>query len=245
MTLRKSVSLLATGFCLLTLLGCEVRTSVKVESGPTFSFDGSGRLVFFRVYGPRPGRKIATPVDAQSLMWSIEPASDSPSGASVTGMEIAYGKVPRSYLQKFPSSGAALPLVIGKVYVFDAETTGAPGVNGFVYMSRNGPIQINVPGLCGSAFVGDVKPVRCGTKEPYVEPKDLEEFVRENRVQISHQEIILAIPQLPHVLVSGYRFSEAESCCKSAATSVSTEELVFEQPSGTIAQENPSPGGAN
>jgi hypothetical protein len=97
-------------------------------------------------------------------------------------MEIEYGKVPRGYLQKFPNSGVALPLAIGQVYVFDAVTTGAPGANGFVYMGQNGPIQINVPGLCGSSFVGDVKPVKCGTNEPYVEPKDPEKFVQENRV---------------------------------------------------------------
>jgi len=97
-------------------------------------------------------------------------------------MEIAYGKVPRGYLQKFPSSGAAVPLAIGQVYIFDAETTGASGVNGFFYMEQGGPILINVPGLCGSASVGDVKPVKCGTNEPYVEPKDLEQFVKEHRV---------------------------------------------------------------
>jgi hypothetical protein len=168
---------------LLTINGCEVGTSVRIGAGPTFSFDGSGRFVSFHVYGPRPGRMIATPVDAKSLMWSIEPTSDAPSGVSVTGMEIAYGKVPRSYIQKFPSSGVALPLTVGQVYVFDAETTGAPGVNGFVYMGPNGPIQINVPDLCGSAFTGDVKPVKCGTSDPYIEPKNLEQFVKEHRVE--------------------------------------------------------------
>jgi hypothetical protein len=167
---------------LLTISSCEVSTSAKIHNGPTFSLDGSGRLVFFRIYGPRSGRRVATPVDAQSLMWSIEPTSDSPSGVLVTGMEIAYGKVPGGYLQKFPSSGAALPLGIGQVYIFDAETTGASGVNGFFYMDHSGPILINVPGLCGSAFVGNVKPVKCGTNEPYVEPKDLEQFVKEHRV---------------------------------------------------------------
>jgi hypothetical protein len=115
-------------------------------------------------------------------MWSIEPAHDAPSGVLVSGMEITYGKVPRGYLQEFPTSGAALPLAIGQVYVFDSVTTGAPGANGFVYIGQSGPIQINVPGLCGSSFVGDVKPVKCGTNEPYVEPKDLEKFVQENRV---------------------------------------------------------------
>jgi hypothetical protein len=115
-------------------------------------------------------------------MWSIEPAADAPSGVLVSRMEIAYGKVPMGYVQKFPNSGAALPLAIGQVYVFDSVTTGAPGANGFVYISQNGPIQINVPGLCGSSFVGDVKPVNCGTTEPYVEPKDLEQFVGEHRI---------------------------------------------------------------
>jgi hypothetical protein len=115
-------------------------------------------------------------------MWSIEPTSDSPSGVLVTGMEIVYGKVPRGYLQKVPSSGAALPLNTGMVYIFEAETTGASGVNGFFYMNQSGPILINVPNLCGSSFVGEVKPVKCGTSEPYIEPKDLEEFVKEHRV---------------------------------------------------------------
>jgi hypothetical protein len=115
-------------------------------------------------------------------MWSIEPTSDSPSGVLVTGMEIAYGKVPRGYVQKFPSGRVAPPLAMGQVYIFDAETTGASGVNGFFYMDQSGPVLINVPGLCGSAFVGDVKPVKCGTNEPYIEPKDLEQFVREHRV---------------------------------------------------------------
>ena len=54
---------------------------------------------------------------------------------------------------------------------------------GFFYMDKTIPIPINVPGLCESNFVGDVKPVKCGTSEPYIEPKDLEKFVQENRVR--------------------------------------------------------------
>jgi len=183
MTLKNKTWLLLGNLCLLTLLGCEVATSVRLTAGPSFSLDGSGRLVSFTVYGPQPGHKIATPLDTKSLMWRIEPTSDSPSGAFVTGMEIAYGKVPKGYTQKFPSNGTALPLANGQVYAFIAETTGAPGVNGFVYIGQNGPIRINVPGLCQSAFVGDVKPLKCGTNERYVEPTDLEKFVQENRVR--------------------------------------------------------------
>jgi hypothetical protein len=165
-------------------LGCEVGTSVRLEGGPSFALEGSGRLASLSVYGPRPGHKIATPLDTKSLVWNIEPMKGSPSGVLVTGMDdLTYGKVPKGYVQTFPSSGAAVPLATGQVYAFFADTTGASGANGFFYMDKNAPILINVPGLCQSAFVGDVKPVKCGTSEPYVEPKDLEEFVRENRVQ--------------------------------------------------------------
>jgi hypothetical protein len=181
MKLRNTVLLPLICFLLLILASCEVATSARLGAGPSFAFDGSGRLVSFHVYGPRPGHKIATPVDEQSVMWSIETTKDFP-GALITGMQIAYGKVPNGYAQKFPSSGAPLLLTNGQVYVFDAETTGAPGVNGFFYMDQSAPIVIKVPGLCGSSSTGDVKPVKCGTSEPYVEPKDLEKFVQENRI---------------------------------------------------------------
>jgi hypothetical protein len=146
--------------CLIILVGCEVPTSVRLAAGPSFSFDGSGRLVSFSVYGPRAGHRIATPLDTQSLMWRIEPTSDSPSGALVASMDIAYGNVPKGYTQKAPSSGTVLPLTTGVVYAFAAETTGAPGVNGFVYIGQTGPVRINVPGLCESAFVGDERALR-------------------------------------------------------------------------------------
>jgi hypothetical protein len=115
-------------------------------------------------------------------MWSIEPMSNS-SGAPIVDMRLAYGSVPKGYVQTFPGSGTALPLVTGQVYAFNAETVGASGADGFFYMDGSAPFLINVPGLCPSAFTGDVKPVKCGTNEPFVEPKDMEEFVRENRAQ--------------------------------------------------------------
>lgn len=183
MKLSIAVSIFLVGLLLLALLGCEVGTTVRVEVGPRFSFDGSGRLVSFSVYGSQPGHKIATPMDAKSLLWRIEPMKDSPSGSLVTGLGLTYGNVPKGYVQTFPSSGPAMSLLDGRVYAFFAETTGASGVNGFLYMDKNALILVNVPGLCQSAFVGDVKPVKCGTNEPYVEPKDLDKFVQDNRVR--------------------------------------------------------------
>jgi len=182
MPLQRTAVVLAAELCLLATLGCEVKTSVRVESGPSFSFDGSGRLVSFSVYGPKLGHKIATPLDAKSLLWSFESASGFP-GALVVRMDLAYGKVPGGYVQTVPSHGTAASPRAGLVYYFEAETTGAPGVYGFFYMDKNEPVRINVPDLCASAFVEDVRPVKCGTKDPYVEPKDLGQFVRENRIR--------------------------------------------------------------
>jgi hypothetical protein len=96
-------------------------------------------------------------------------------------MNLIYGKRPEGYTQTVPSRGTAPALTPGMVYYFFAETTGAPGKGGFFYLDKTKPIAIRVPGLCGSGLVGDVKPLKCGTDEPYIEPKDLEKFVQENR----------------------------------------------------------------
>jgi hypothetical protein len=97
-------------------------------------------------------------------------------------MEVVYGTVPRGYAQAVPVSGTGPVLRSGLVYYFFAETTGASGAEGFFYIDGTIPLLINVPGLYESAFVGDVKPVKCGTNEPYIEPKDLEQFVKGQRV---------------------------------------------------------------
>jgi hypothetical protein len=165
------------------LSGCEIPTSAKIASGPSFSLRGSGELAAFRIYGPQPGHKIATPFDSKSLVWDLSPEGGYFKGAPVSGLEINYGEIPRRYSQTIPTNGSALPLAAGQVYYFVAETTNAPPAAGFFYLDGNTPIEINVPGLCESGIVGDVKPVKCGTNEPYVEPIDLEEFVRQNRVQ--------------------------------------------------------------
>jgi hypothetical protein len=181
-SLKNTILLLLGELCLLILLGCEVATSAKLGSGPSFSLGGSGHLASFTVYAPQSDRKIATPNDAKSEVWSFRVSSNS-RGETVARMNLLYGTVPTGYVQTVPSNGAASALTPGRVYYFFAETTGAPGAEGFFYMEKTVPILINVPGLCESAFVGDVKPVKCGTSEPYVEPKDLEKFVQENRVQ--------------------------------------------------------------
>ena len=168
---------------LLFFAACEVSTSARISAGPTFSLTGSGRLASFRVYGPSQGRKIATPFDQKALAWLIQPAQGYFKGAPVEGLKIKYGEVPTGYAQAVPMAGTAAALGGGKVYWFFAEATGAPGTEGFLYFDGNTVTEIEVPGLCQSGFVGDVKPLKCGTQEPFTEPRDLELFVREHRVQ--------------------------------------------------------------
>ena len=182
MTRYTVVVMLAT-ILILTLSGCEVATTVKLRNGPSFALRGSGRLASFRIYAPRPGHKIATPFDTASLVWLIEPSGGYFEGEPVRRMHVVYGSVPTGYKQAVPSSSNAAPLPSGEVYYFLAETTNAPPAAGFFYLDGSTPIEIKVPGLCQSGFVGDVKSLKCGSSEPYAEPNNLEQFVKENRIQ--------------------------------------------------------------
>ena len=174
----------ATLVVLLLTVGCrEIPTTVKVGEGPSFAFHGSGRLASFRIYGPQPGHRIATPFDDKSLVWRVQPIEGYFNGARVQGLNVAYGVVPEGYTQTIPNNVALAPLSQGKVYYFFAETTNAPPASGFIYIDGNKPIEIAVPDLCHSGFVGEVKPLKCGTNEAYTEPGDLDLFVRTNRLQ--------------------------------------------------------------
>jgi hypothetical protein len=184
MSQHRAKAFLMTIPLLLALGGCrEIPTSAKIGSGPSFSFRGSGRLASFRIYGPQPGHRIATPFDEKSLVWRVQPLEGYFKGAQVQRLEVEYGSVPKGYAQTTPKSGTASTLPTGQVYYFFAETTDAPPAGGFFYLDGNTPVEINIPELCQSGFVGEVKPIKCGTSEPYTEPSDLERFVRENRLQ--------------------------------------------------------------
>jgi len=164
-------------------VGCrEIKTSARLQNGPVFLLDGSGRLASFRIYGPVPGHKIATPFDGKSLRWYVQPSAGYFKGSKVQRLVVKYGIVPTGYTQTVPT-GRAPQLDSNVVYYFFAETTDAPPAEGFFYLDGDVPTEIVVPGLCQSAFVGDVKPLKCGTSDPYAEPTDLHQFVRENHVQ--------------------------------------------------------------
>jgi hypothetical protein len=174
---------IVVAFCLLILTGCEVPTSVKIHRGLFFSLNGSGRLASFRIYGPQPEYRIATPFDSKSLVWRVEPSGGYFEGMLVSQLNFQYGQVPSGYRQTVPLNGSVPSLSPGRVYYFLAETTNAPPDSGYFYMDGSTPVKIDVPGLCQSGFVGDVKPLKCGTNDPYVEPQDLKQFVKDHRVR--------------------------------------------------------------
>src|SRR5438067_11221598 len=123
--------------CLLFLLsGCrEIPTSVTVESGPSFSLGGSGRLATFTIYAPQSNQKIAFPDrDLASVVWQVTASKGYFKGSSVKGLQLIYGKVPSGYEQVAPNQSQAAPsLARGIVYSFLAETTDAPIASGYFY----------------------------------------------------------------------------------------------------------------
>jgi hypothetical protein len=180
--MRKAVAL-AVAILLTGVFGCrETKTSARLQNGPAFLLRGSGRLAFFRVYAPQHGRKIATPFDAKSLAWSVQPSDGYFKGANVEPLVVDYGRVPSGYTQTVPNSGTPAKLASHLVYYFFAETTNAPPAEGYFYLEGDVPTEIAVPGLCQSGLTGDVTPLKCGTADLYTEPTDLEQFVKENGV---------------------------------------------------------------
>jgi hypothetical protein len=162
----------------------ESPTSVRVSYGPAFIFSGSGRLASFTVYAPHTGQRIASPnPDVATVVWQIRVSKGYFEGSHVERMQLSYGKLPDGYNQGVPSqSQRAPPLASGAVYSFFAETTDAPAIGGFFYMSETRPTQINVPDFCLRLINGRDVAVKCGTNEPYQEPTDLEKFAQQHRV---------------------------------------------------------------
>jgi hypothetical protein len=159
-------------------------TSVRVSPGPSFIFLGSGRLALFTVYAPHAGQRIASPnPDVATVVWQIKASEGYFKGDHVEHMQLAYGKLPDGYDQTMPvQPQGAPPLASGEVYSFFAETTDAPAIGGFFYMSETGPTQISIPDLCLRPINGRQIAVKCGTNEPYQEPTDLEKFAQQHQV---------------------------------------------------------------
>jgi hypothetical protein len=97
-------------------------------------------------------------------------------------LALNFGMVPAGYAQIVPAGGIVPKLPSKVAYYFLAETTNAPPASGFFYLNEDTPTETTVPGPCESGTVGDVRPLKCGTTDPYIEQADLDQFVRESRV---------------------------------------------------------------
>jgi len=180
---EKCLWLPAIAAYMVCAIGCERPTLAEISSGPSFSFSGSGRLAIFTVYAPQTGRRIAPAHrDVADIAWQVKASNGYFAGTRVQGMQLTYGRVPTGYDQTVPGSSDVPPLKAGLVYSFFAETTDAPGVGGYLYMSPNGLNRIDIPDLCLRLINGKEVETKCGTNEPYQEPADLDRFAREHPI---------------------------------------------------------------
>lgn len=190
---RKSVLLLLLATCFLCLLGCELEkpTTVRVVSGPSFSFSGTGRLASLTISAPLEGQRIAFPCGKvlfpcsglSLIVWQINSSSGKPNPVSVDGLNLPVGKVPEGYTQAVPERPSDVAsFKSGVIYAYSVETLNAAGQSGYFYVERSGAVvAVDVPDLCATLKEGHEVRVNCATKEPFREPTDLESFVSAHR----------------------------------------------------------------
>jgi hypothetical protein len=190
---RRSIPLALLATCFFCLLGCdwEKPTTVRVASGPSFVFSGSGRLASLTISAPLSGQRIAFPCGKvlfpcsglAFIVWQIDALRGNANATSVDGLTITAGKVPEGYTQAVPSqSSDVLSFKSGVIYAFSAETLNAAGQSGYFYVERSGAIVgVDVSELCVTSKEGHEVRVNCITKEPFQEPTDLESFVSAHR----------------------------------------------------------------
>src|SRR5436853_5046731 len=91
----------------LTLLGCEVNTTVSVDSSnpPTFKLHGTGGIYFLRVYDMTDPESMNGEWWKRPEIWEIAPDSG---GEYINKIPpIKYGTIPAGFVQKTPPKGQA------------------------------------------------------------------------------------------------------------------------------------------
>jgi hypothetical protein len=117
------VPLLIFGFL---YLGGErnTRLTVKGSNLPQFEMSGSGTLRVLRITGQKKQREAIGPDSV--TCWMIEPENGyTQAGAIELLSPITYGKIPQTYVQKYPEQGEAPLFVEGQIYTVFAEAMGA------------------------------------------------------------------------------------------------------------------------
>ncbi|HEY3040532.1 MAG TPA: hypothetical protein VGJ66_17475 [Pyrinomonadaceae bacterium] len=104
---------------IVSLAGCERDMMLTMDGAnpPTFKLSGSGRLIFFTVFEPVPGK----PSINDPKMWEIRPINENLISKLPA---ITYGVVPQGFRQTIPSAGTPPSLTEGKVY-----EAGGPAFN--------------------------------------------------------------------------------------------------------------------
>jgi hypothetical protein len=123
-------------FTAAVVLACERHTTLRIEGGnpPKFVLSGNGTLGAIRVRGPEKQRE-AEGEDA-FLYWVIRNAKDKDQGIEKLS-PVTYGNVPDGYIQIYPESGMAPPLIEGERYNIRVVTFDANGADKY-FVIRNG-----------------------------------------------------------------------------------------------------------
>lgn len=120
----RSIAIALIFFLLLLISGCEISTTVSVNSKnpPSFNIHGSGGIYFLRVVDITTCKKS---LDECPKLWEVKPVK---SGYIKDLPVITYGKVPEGFQQIFPENNTPLPVLIeGKIYSVWTPTYGANG----------------------------------------------------------------------------------------------------------------------
>jgi hypothetical protein len=121
------------------VLSCEVDTKLQVKGGnpPQFVMSGSGDLGRLVVRGPKTLRHIDGP--DSSAYWYIEIENPKVSKVSLLS-PIAYGAAPPGYIQKYPESGSATPLIENEIYYVQVDTSNANGTSKY-FIIKKGKVE--------------------------------------------------------------------------------------------------------
>ena len=183
--LQKKIEFLAAAtvtLCFLFTVGCEGPISVRVESGPSFKLGGRTDLLMFTVFAPQAGKKIANFFDPAGVIWQIQAQDETLAGKSSRDMELVYGRVPSGFTQvEPPPPRTARTPSPGNIYAFWARAKDDRMRTGFFYMRDGGPVPVDIPDLCFESADGRWINNRCGTRDPYQEPPDMEKFVKQHK----------------------------------------------------------------